>query len=174
MKDNVRNTRKIALNGVLGALAVICVLLAAVLPTNKLSLYALSSFFAAVVITERGIRAGLLFYVATSLLSLIIVPEKIAVIPYSVFFGMYGIVKYYIEKLDKLVLEYILKFIYFNICMGIAGFTVSRLFEVNLPAWLPWWALIVLAEIVFFIYDFVYTLFIGYYRDKLKPKMKLK
>ena len=173
MKDHSLNTKMIAFNGILGALAVVCLLLASVLPTNKLSFYALSSFFMAVVIIESNIRAGWLFYLATSLLSLIIVPEKLSLVPYVIFFGLYGIVKYYIEKLNKLLLEYILKFVYFNICMGIALLFVSKLFGYDLTVKLPWWLLIIALEIVFFIYDFVYTLFINYYRDKLKPRLKL-
>lgn len=173
MKDNSLNTKKIALNGILGALAVICLLLATILPVNRLSFYALSSFFIAVAIIESGLKAGWLFYAATSLLSLIIVPEKLGLVPYVIFFGIYGLVKYYIEKLDKLSIEYALKFVYFNICMGIALLFVSKLFSYSLTTKLPWWLLVIALEIVFFIYDFVYTQFINYYRDKLKPRLKL-
>lgn len=172
MKDHALNTKKIALNGILGALAIICLLLATILPTNRLSFYALSSFFIAIAIIENGSKAGWVFYAATSLLSLIIVPDKLGLVPYVIFFGIYGLVKYYIEKLDKLVFEYVLKFIYFNLCLGIALLFVSQLFSYNLTVKLPWWLLIIILEIVFFIYDYVYTMFIAYYRDKLKPRLK--
>lgn len=173
MKSNSLDTKKIALNGILGALAVICLLLATVLPTNRLSLYALSSFFVAVSILESGIRAGWIFYVATGLLALIVVPDKLGIVPYALFFGLYGVVKYYIEKLDNIAVEYLLKFVYFNICMGVAVLTLSRLFGYELSVKLPWWLLVIVLEIIFFIYDFVYTLFINYYREKLRPRIKL-
>lgn len=173
MKENSMNTRKVALSGILGALAVICLLLATVLPTNRLSFYALSSFFIAIATIENGIKAGWLFYAATSLLALIIVPEKLGLVPYVIFFGIYGLVKYYIEKLDKLVIEYVLKYVYFNICVGITLISVSKLFGFSLTAEIPWWLIIAALEIVFFIYDFVYTLFINYYREKLRPRLKL-
>ena len=172
MKNQSLNTKKIALNGILGALAVICLLLATILPTNRLSLYALSSFFIAIVIVEYNSMAGWLFYASTSLLALIIVPEKLGLVPYVIFFGIYGLVKYYIEKLDKLVIEYVLKFLYFNICAGIVLISVSKLFGYVLTAKLPWWLLVIALEIVFFIYDYVYTLFIDYYRKKIKPRLK--
>lgn len=170
MKSNSLNSKKIALNGILGALAVVSLLLAAVVPTNTLSFYALSSFFISVVIVENGIRAGWLFFAATSLLSLIVVPDKLTLVPYVIFFGVYGIVKYYIERLNKLAPEYILKFIYFNLCAGLAVATVSRLFNNAFISGLPWWLLVIALEIVFFLYDYVYTLFIGYYRDKLRTR----
>ena len=74
----------IALNGILGALAVVCLLLATIMPTGRISLYALSSFFIAVSIMESGIKAGWLF-AATSLAGFIVVPEKLALAPYVVF-----------------------------------------------------------------------------------------
>ena len=172
MRPDTIRTKRIALNGILGALAVICLVLAAILPTNRLSLYALSSFFVAVSIIESGVKAGWIFYAATCLLALIVVPNKLGIIPYVIFFGMYGIVKYYIEKLDKIIIEYILKFIYFNICIGIAALTVREFFGFSLALELPWWLFIIALQIVFFLYDFVYTLFINFYRGKLRPKLK--
>lgn len=172
MKNQSVNTKKIAMNGILGALAVICLLLATILPVNRLSLYALSSFFIAIVIIEYNSKAGWLFYASTSLLALIIVPEKLGLVPYVIFFGIYGLAKYYIEKLDRLVIEYVLKFVYFNICVGIALISVSELFGYNFTARLPWWLLAIALEIVFFIYDYVYTLFIDYYRKKIKPRLR--
>lgn len=165
-------TKNIALNGVLGALAVICLLLADVLPTSKISLYALSSFFVSVVITEGGIRAGWVFYAATALLGFIIVPDKISIVPYALFFGGYGIIKFYIEKLDRIVIEYILKLIFFNACAGIMLFAAGSLLDAGPVIAFSWWWLVIAGEIIFLVYDIVYTLFINYYRNKLRAKLK--
>jgi hypothetical protein len=173
MSERSEKTKKIALNGILGAVAVICLLLAVIMPTSRISFYALSSFFVAVSIIESGARAGWLFYAATSLLALIIVPDKLGIVPYAIFFGLYGIIKFYIEKLDRIVLEYILKFVFFNACMGVAIWAVRDLFGFAVSSKLPWWVLIIALEVVFFVYDYVYTLFVAYYRDKLRPKLKL-
>jgi len=168
MKPDALKTKKIALNGILAALAVICLILASILPTNRISLYALSSFFVAVSIIESGVRTGWVFYVVTSLLALIVIPDKFGIIPYVVFFGMYGIVKYYIERINRVVIEYVVKFIYFNISVVIAFFTVKELFSINLSIRLSWWIIGIGLEVIFFLYDFAYTLFINYYRSKLR------
>lgn len=172
MSKYTAKTKLIALNGILGALAVICLLLATVMPTGRISLYALSSFFISVSIMESGIKAGWLFYAATSLVGLIIVPEKLALVPYVVFFGFYGIAKHYIEKIGRIIIEYIIKYMYFNACLG-AAFLTAREFIGAAEAKLPWWILAVVFEIVFFLYDFVFTLFINYYNEKLRPKLKI-
>jgi len=165
-------TKRIALNGILGAFAVICLVLATVLPTNRIALYALSSFFVAVSIIESGVKSGWIFYTATSMLAFILVPNKLGVIPYVIFFGIYGIVKFYIEKLDKIVPEYVIKFVFFNICAGIAALTARQLFSINLTVAPPWWVIVIALEIIFFMYDFVYTLFIRYYEEKLRKWVK--
>lgn len=173
MGKNSPDARKIALGGVLGALAVICLFLATVLPTNRLSFYALSSFFVAVMVMEWGIKAGWLFYAATSLVAIVVIPEKLEAVPYFLFFGIYGILKYYIEKINKQVFEYVLKFAYFNLCLLAAWFLIRQIFALSINIQLPWWGIIAVLEVVFFLYDFVYTLFIGYYRNKLKPMLKI-
>jgi hypothetical protein len=172
MSKYAMKAKTIALNGILSALAVICLLLATVMPTGRISLYALSSFFIAVSIMESGIKAGWLFYAATSLAGFIIVPEKLALVPYAVFFGFYGIAKYYIEKIGRTIIELIIKYAYFNVCLG-AVFLFAREFVADPEVKLPWWILVVALEIVFFLYDFVFTLFINYYKEKLLPKLKL-
>lgn len=173
MGERSGKTKKIALNGILGAIAAICLLLASIMPTSRISLYALSSFFVSVVIIESGAGAGWLFYAATSLLSFIIIPNKLGIVPYALFFGTYGIIKFYIERLDSIVLEYILKFVFFNACLAAAYWAVRDLFGFAVTSKLPWWVLIIALEVVFFIYDYVYTLFVGYYRERLRQKLRL-
>ena len=160
--------KTIALGGILGALAVICLLLADVLPASKISLYALSSFFISVIIIEMGVRAGWIFYAATSLLGFVVVPDRISILPYVLFFGAYGIIKFYIEKLDRIVIEYILKLIFFNACAGIMLFAAGSLLDAGPVIAFSWWWLVIAGEIIFLVYDIVYTLFINYYRNKLR------
>ena len=173
MPDPSKKTFKIALSGILGALAVICLFLATVLPTSRLSFYALSSFFISIVVIEAGIKAGWLFYIATTLLSVILVPDKLEIIPYAVFFGVYGAIKYHIEKINKLLLEYILKFAYFNLCLAAAVLFIRQVFMESIKIQLPWLVIIAALEVVFLIYDVVYTMFIAYYRDRLRKKLRM-
>lgn len=173
MSEKKSNTRIIALNGILGALCLVSLFLATFMPTNRLALYALSSFFISVAIVESGVKAGWLFYGSTTLLALIIIPEKLSLVPYIIFFGFYGLAKYYIEKINRIYLEYILKFIYFNLCLGIAWLLIKQLFVLEITVKLPWFIVVIALEVVFLIYDFVYTLFIAYYRDRLKKMLRI-
>lgn len=173
MSESKSNARRIALNGILGALALISLFLATVMPTSRLALYGLSSFFVSVAIIESGIRAGWLFYGSTALLGLIIVPDKLAVVPYIIFFGFYGMAKYYIEKLGRLIPEYIIKFAYFNAALAMAWLLIKQVFIAEITLKLPWFVIIIGLEAVFLIYDLVYTMFIAYYRDKLRKILRI-
>jgi uncharacterized membrane protein len=168
------NTKRVALNGILAAITVVFLFLAAVLPTSKLSFYALSSFIVAIIMVEYGTRAGVVFYILTSVLALLVVPDKIRVVPYIVFFGIYGIIKFHAEKINKIVLEYLLKIVYFNICVA----TWLMLFkEIFIPEGgelkFPLWVVVLALEAVFVLYDYVYSLFVQYYIKKLRGILKI-
>ncbi len=171
MKSKSRRTKTIALSGILLALTVIVLYVESILPVSKLSLYALSSFFVSVIIMESGVISGWIFYVASVLLALIIVPDKLALLPYILFFGLYGIIKCYIEKIRRLYFEYVLKYLFFNISLAAGVLTVKELLLQNLNLKLPWWALILGAQIVFIIYDYFFSRIIVYYNTKIKNKL---
>jgi hypothetical protein len=173
--ESVKNSfsaKKVALGGILGALTIICLFLATTLPTNRISLYALSSFFVSIIVLEAGIGTAWLFYGASSILALLIIPNKVGVIPYIVFFGIYGVIKFYIEKIGRLVPEWIIKLLYFNICFFAAVHFMKELLNINVIANFPWWAVVLVFELIYIVYDYVYTLFIGYYKHKIRPKLK--
>jgi len=168
------SSKSIALGGILATLTVLSVFLANVMPTNTFSLFVISSVFVSIVLLEMGVKSAWTFYFATSLLSLILVPDKTLVIPFISFFGIYGIIKYYIEKIRKIVIEYVLKLIFFNVNVFLAYFLVNTLFQTQAVSdKLPLWLLFVLLQVVFVIYDYIYTLFINYYVNKLKKLLKI-
>lgn len=172
--QNKRYSAKIlSLGGILLALTAITLFAESILPTGKLSLFALSSFFISVMIMESGARAGLVFYVSSVLLSLIVVQNKIELIPYIAFFGNYGLVKFLVEKLRNLVLEYVLKITYFSIWLSVAFFFFKAFFAANIKVEFPWWIVIILLEAAFIVYDYVYTLITRYYSVKLKDRLKI-
>lgn len=171
--NNGINAKRIALSGVLGALAMVCLFLAAYMPAGRLGFYTISSFLCGIIIIEFGGRAGWAFYAATGLLSFILVPDKPGIVPYIFFFGIYAIIKYYIEKLDKIIPEILLKLAFFNICLGLAYLLVRQIFAYAVSVRLPWAVLIIAAEAVFIVYDYVFSRFAAYYSSKLRQHLKI-
>lgn len=136
-------------------------------------MYALSSFFTAIIIIEFSVKAAWAFYAASAILTLLVLPDKIGLIPYAAFFGVYGIIKFYSEKLPNAVLEFAVKLVYFNICLGLAYFLLDEFLLKNIEIKFPLWVFGILLEIAFIIYDYVFTRFIQYYNDRLKRILKI-
>ena len=160
-------SKKIAYGGILLALNTLILLLLNVIPINTLFLMGLASLPVAIVIMEWGAKSGLVFYIGTFILSFIVMVNKAQWILYVLTFGVYGIIKYLIEQDRPIYVEYILKLIFANVVIFIA-YVILKPF-VNIPINL---ILILGFEVVFLIYDHVYTLFISYYNDKLKKIIK--
>ncbi len=67
-------------------------------------------------------------YVATSLIGLLFVANKEAVVYYVAFFGYYPVVKALLESKMPRVLEYILKFLIFNVAIVLSGVALVKVF----------------------------------------------
>ena len=142
-------SRKIAYGGIL--LALNCIILLLV------------NIPIAVVIMEYGPKAGILFYIGSVLLSFMLMANKSQWILYIFTFGIYGLVKYIIEKDRSFIQEYIMKLVAANILIIITYFILK--FFVYIPVNI---ITIIIFEIAFIIYDFVYSKFIDYYNEKLR------
>lgn len=156
-------SRKIAYSGILLSLNIIILMLINIIPTNTLSLLGLASLPIAIVIMEYGPKAGVMFYIGSVLLSFIIMANKAQWILYIFTFGIYGLIKYVIEKDRSFVQEYILKLLAANILIIFAYLILKQFIYIPLNI-----LVILIFEISFIIYDFVYSQFIDFYNDKLK------
>lgn len=155
--------RKIAYTGILLAVDVTIFLMVNLFQTNTIFLLGLASLPIAIVIMNWGPKTGIVFYLASVILSFIAMANKIHWAIYTLTFGIYGLIKFLIEQDRPIILEYILKLLYANIALVILYFIAKQF--VYVPSK---WYLVLLFEVVFLIYDYVYSLFIDYYDQKLK------
>ena len=169
---NQTKTKTAATGGILLALSVVTLFGATFVPGIELTLYALSSFYVAFAMIEISQSAGWIFYIASVLLAFILVPDKSGLIPYAFFFGLYAIIKLYIEKSKKFPqpLEIFFKLVFCNAMFALSFILFGELFlgpiqvpEVALPIILGG------AQIFFLAYDYIFTLVIGFYL-KRRPK----
>ncbi len=176
MHNNTKiNTgRKAAFGGIATSLSLICLYIsgAGLLPFNRLSLFALSTMFVFVMVIEFGVSSAFITFGATSLLALIIVPNKIILIPYVLFFGYYGILKYSIERMDKVLLEWVLKIVSFNIAAYIAYLIIVRVVMQQFALPYQMGMILLALQIIFIIYDLAYSIVIGYYQNSLRKILK--
>lgn len=172
-KDNQAKTKTqaIALGGICLALTVVFIFAGSIVPGIELTMFAISSLFVAVMIMESGVRAGVILYAAALLLGFILVPNKLAMIPYAFFFGYYGILKFFIEKLKNAVLQVVVKAAFFAVvmCVGLLAFKELLLGAISLPDY-PTAILIVAGILMLLVYDYIYTLLINFYLKRIRNR----
>ena len=157
-------TGKIAMGGICTALAVIFMFGASFVPGIELTLFLISSLFTAVMVIEAGVAGGLSVFAAASLLGLILVPNKLAIIPYIFCFGYYAVLKFYIEKIKSGLLQILVKVIYAAalMCVGFLLFRAVLASSVHTPDW-PVAGLILAGIVMMILYDYVMTFLINWY-----------
>ncbi len=166
--------KRISFSAMAMALSVICLYAASAFSTGKLAALGLSSLFCAICVSLFGVRYGLAQYVGTAILALLFIPNRFFVLVYVLFAGYYPIVKLYIEKLDKLWVEWLLKYLFFNVIL-MALYLIAVFFflpyveAATLILVFRYVALIIVGlEIVFGIFDWVLSYMIGYYHQYLR------
>jgi len=160
------------LTGILSALVVLALVLESIAPTGRLGFYVLAAFILSVILLECGIRFAWAGYVVTSVAGFIAVPEKLNIIPYIAFFGIYTVLKYHIESLRVVWLEIVLKLAAFNLFLWPA-WSLAKTFlpEALTMGWgVP--AAGAVLQILFLLYDYLFTLWIRYYFEKIAPRVK--
>lgn len=160
-------SKKVAYGGILLALNTILLLLINVIPMNTLFIMGLASLPISIVIMEWGPKNGVIFYIGVVVLSFIVMANKAHWVLYILTFGIYGIAKYVIEQDRSIYLEYVLKLVFANV-VGFISYLILKSF-VQIPINI---ILVLGFEVVFLIYDYVYTIFIGYYNEKLRKITK--
>ena len=163
MKSN-----NIAQSGILIALTLAVLYSASVLPISTLSILTVASCLIPISIIRTSLKHSILIYLSSSILSFFLVPINIWIL-YSLFFGIYGMIKFFIEKLDNLIYEIILKLLAFNILLYII-YIIFKLF-IGFKVKLSLWIIILIAQIAFLIYDYALTLIITYFLNKINKHL---
>jgi hypothetical protein len=167
-------TRKLALSGILSALIAGSLMLESVVPTGRGGFYVLAAFMLSIVVLESGVKWGWVSYAVTCAVSFLIVPEKLNILPYVLFFGIYTLLKFHIESLRKTWLEIVLKLAAFNLFLWPSW----RILRTFIPASLSEGTGVIIAgivlQIVFILYDILFTAWIRYYFEKIAPRIRKK
>lgn len=174
-----RKTKSVALCGVLAALAVALLFLGGTVPFAAIACPVLASLVLIPVYAENGWKWGLLWYLTTALLGLLLTPDKEASILF-VFFGYYPMLRRYFGRIRSAVLKWAVKLVYVNLAV-IAAYALM-IFVFRMEAIVQEYAqtqryiliaLMLLANLSFVIYDLLIGRLEIYYFVRLRPKLNL-
>ena len=168
---------KVALGGVISSLCLLAMFLTSVAPFLYLTLPMIAGALITIIVVEVNMSWAFLTYVAVSLLSIFVTPNKEAAVIFILFFGHYPIIKQKLESIHIKLLKWILKFIIFNICividyqitlhlLGIDDFADDFAMFGKFGIYILWF----LTNIIFIVYDYALSGCIEMYIKYLKPK----
>jgi hypothetical protein len=144
-------------------LGVLFVYLSTIVPTSKIYILGLASCIIPISIMTTNVKNSFLTYAATSLLCLLVVGLKGSTAAYIAFFGLYGFVKYYVERLRNVTLEFVLKLLFFNTSIAVIYLLYSVFFADLMKVNLPLYLLLIAIQFIFIVFDYALTSFIAYF-----------
>jgi len=175
----MKTSFKVSLGGIIGALSIVLMFLTSLVPFGTYAFPAFAGMLLVCVVIELSYPWAFLVYTVVSLLSMLMLSDKEAALYYVIFLGFYPIIKGLIEKLKSKVLQYIIKYAVFNICI-ISAFYIS-IFLLSIPKesfnifgiYLPW-VFLVIANITFLLYDMCVTRIVTLYIVKFQRLLTRK
>ena len=161
----------LAVSAVLSALGVVIMLLGTVISVLDLTMVAITSIFIFFAVIEMGSPYYFLIYATTSVLSVLLLPDKFSAVLYLIFGGIYPILKQKIEQLPSIV-SWVIKALYFNGVLVATVLGAKYLFNVDEEELTL--ALFIVGNLAFFIYDIAMTRLITYYLLGLRKKFRIE
>lgn len=178
----MKTSVKVSLGGAVAALSLVLMFMSALIPFGTFAFPTFAGMLLTVIVIEMGFGYAVAVYAVTALLSFLLVPDKEAALIYTVFLGFYPIIKGLIERIKNKVLQYVIKFALFNVCMIGEFFIAVNLlsipessyyvFGLNIPL-----IFLLLGNVFFVIYDICITRLVTIYllkwHNKLNKNTKL-
>ena len=156
------------------ALGTVFMILGAVIEVLDLTVCALASVLVVFVYLEIGAYYPWLVWICTSLATALLYPGSIIWVEYFLVFGIYPLIKSYIERLPRWS-WLIIKLVYINSVIW-AMFAVCELL-LGIPFFgeetqLMTAILYALMNVAFLAFDYFIVVMVRFYYDKIRPKIK--
>lgn len=156
------------------ALGTAIMILGAVIEVLDLSVCAIASMLVVFIYLEIGSYYPWLVWICTSLATALIFPGSAIWVEYLFVFGIYPLIKAYIERLPKWS-WLILKLVYINAVIWGMFFVCERL--LGIPFFDEGSQILtvityVLMNVAFVMYDICIAVLVRFYYDKLRPRFK--
>ncbi len=177
----MKQTKKLTISSMAVALGTLFMVVGAYIETLDLTAVALASVLVAFIYIEIGSPYTWLVWICTSALTFILYPHSLMWLMYLIMFGIYPVLKGYIEKLKR-VFWLPLKLVYGNITFAIVIFGAGFLTGIpfidpnddffGLTGTVIYVLTWILLNIAFVAYDFFTTVMVRFYIEKIRPKIK--
>lgn len=159
----MKNTNKLTFAAVGCALSLALLYIASLVQTGTLAFQYAVGLILMLTVSHSGIFYGISAFAVTSILCLVLLPDKSFAVAYLLFFGAIPVMKYFAEKCGK-VFEWIIKLVFLNIFICGLYFAFRAVMLTALPAVYHWIGAFVTA----IAYDFLLSLGFSFTRRYFK------
>ena len=167
-----RAIRCLALSSILSALSVILLYIGAIFELFDITAVAAASLIVAFAVIEMKGKYPLMIWGVTSVLSLLLLPNKFAALCYFGLCGYYPMLKPPIEKLPRW-LSMLLKFVFFNLVLGAIYLLATYLFHIPSEEMGYIWFYFGVGNVAMFLYDLALTRLCFFYFVRLRRQWKI-
>lgn len=171
-------SRKMALCGITAALMMVVMMLGSILPLSTYSTPMLAGALLIPILWEMGPKMGGLVYLAVSILSILMAPDKEAVFLFVFLLGWYPIARPKLQHLRNKPIRWVIKMVLFNLAGALTY--VFLLFVLTMPdlqaEFADWTVLflagfLLLGNVTFVLYDILLDRLGDFYVVRLRPKL---
>ena len=171
-------SRKTALCGITAALMIVVMMMGSLLPLATYACPMLAGALIIPIVWEMGSRTGGLVYLAVSLLSILMAPDKEAVFLFVFLLGWYPIARPKLQHIRNKVVRWIVKLVLCNLAAVLTyTFLLFVLTMPDLQAEFADWTILFLAgflllgNVTLVLYDMVLGRLGDFYVRKIRPKL---
>ena len=172
----MKKSGKIALCGITIALSLVIMFISGLFPLTTYAAPALAGILLLCIVIEISRKYAFMVYIATCILSFLIIPNRESSVIYISLFGYYPMIRDFIYRSKNNTIKYIIKFSIFNVSFFLIYFLIEKIFLIphnaieNLGDY-GVYIFIFLANLAFFLYDIVIDRLTFFYVNRIQPKL---
>lgn len=172
MRKSSRNTRILSLSALFSALSVVLLYFGSLFEVIDLTVAAIAGILVLIAVIEMGKGMASLIWLSSSVLSLMILPNKYIAVAYALFFGCYPLVKAIAERRPRL-LSWAIKLIFAFVAMVALVLLSHFLFAMPMETPILMVAFFVLAMLTSVIFDIALTKLVTLYLIRLRKVLRI-
>jgi hypothetical protein len=161
MPDQLKNsTKKTAVCSVLLAMIIVVEYLDSIIPVTQVYLLAVCGVIVWFITKQYGFYTGLVLFMSSCVLLFLLIPNKQKVLMFTLFFGLYSVMKYHLEAIKSVWMSYAARILFMNglsvlLIVASAILLSERIIAtiIQQPAYIIIFAVIIL-QLIFIVYDF--------------------
>ncbi len=164
--DGLKGARRVTVPAMITAVSLLLMVASGMMDTGQLGTLVLLSLLPMILLTEGAWLPAAASYGATLACGLILVPDKVMVIAYALFFGCFGFAWQALQRLSRPWLRVLLAWLGFNIVWSLGLFWARGLWSQ-----MPYLWVFLAGQPAFFLYDYLFGACVRYYRTHLAARI---